>query len=87
MVTLAYFVMSAGSQHRNGLVLSLGKYTSSEQDIFRAMLLLNFGLATTVQSRGRIYVGAKDKARLRALILPYLHSSRLSLFDKPSPSK
>ena len=42
------------------------------------MLLLNLGLATTVQSRGRIYVGAKDKARLRALILPYLHSSRLS---------
>lgn len=32
VVTLAYFVMSAGSQHRNGLVLSLGKYTSSEQD-------------------------------------------------------
>lgn len=42
VVTLAYFVMSAGSQHRKGLVLSLGKYTSSEHTCYAAT---EFGLS------------------------------------------
>lgn len=84
VITLSYFVMAAGSWHASGLVLNLGNYTPAERDIFQAMLLSNFGLNTTQQSRGRIYVKAKDKAKLLAMIKPYIHSSRLSLFNKPT---
>lgn len=77
----------AGTPHVSGLVLNLGKYFPEEQELFRQMLLAKFGIETTQQSRGRIYVKAKDKAKLLALVKPYLHSSRLSLFDKPSKPK
>lgn len=84
VVTLSYFVMAAGTPHVSGLVLNLGKYFPEERKLFRDMLLTKFDIATTEQSRGRVYVKAKDKAKLLALVKPYLHSSRLSLFDKPS---
>lgn len=76
--------MAAGSFHISGLVLNLGKYTLDEQELFRNMLFTNFGLNSKLQTRGRVYIGAKDKAKLKALILPYLHSSRLYLFSKPT---
>lgn len=76
--------MAAGSPHVSGLVLNLGKFTPREIALFREMLLVNFGFNTALQSRGRLYIGAKDKASLRTLILPYLHSSRFSLFDRPT---
>ena len=78
--------MAAGTWHASGLVLNLGSYTQVERDIFQAMLLSNFGIATTQQSRGRLYVKAKDKAKLLGMIKPYLHSSRLSLFTKSPKS-
>lgn len=84
VITLAYFVMAAGTWHASGLVLNLGSYTQVERDIFQAMLLSNFGIATTQQSR--LYVKAKDKAKLLGMIKPYLHSSRLSLFTKSPKS-
>jgi hypothetical protein len=86
-VTLSFFVMAAGTPHISGLVLNLGKYTAQERQLFRDMLMSNFGLATTEQSRGRVYIKAKDKAKLLAIIKPHLHSSRLTLFDKPKSSK
>lgn len=86
IVALSYFVMAAGSFHVSGLILNLGKYTLVEQELFRVMLFTNFGLRTTQQSRGRIYIGAKDKAKLKTLILPYLHSSRHYLFTKRNSS-
>lgn len=86
VVALSYFVMAAASPHVSGLVLNMGKFTFTERNLFRLMLFNNFGLITTIQSRGRVYIKAKDKVILRALVLPYLHSSRLKLFDKPLTS-
>lgn len=87
VVALSYFVMSAGSYHLSGLVLNLGKYTLAEQTLFRNMLLNSFGIETTLQSRGRVYVNSKNKVKLYILIHPYLHSSRQYLFTKATPSK
>lgn len=84
VVALSYFVMSAGSLHASGLIINMGNYGPEGRKIMRAMLVSNFGIDSTLHSRGRVYINAKNKVKLHSIISPYLHSSRLYLFNKTS---
>ena len=85
-VALAIWIAGDGSSHPSGLILCTHSFTI--QDVVRLMnvLLIKYDIESTLRfERGlpTIYIKASSMARLRTLVLPYLHPSiHYKLFNK-----
>ena len=81
-ISLSYWIADDGAKHGKGLMLNTNSYEKVQVELLSFVLNQTFGFSSSVYAKkGRtttyytIYIPSKDMPKLRALVLPYLHSS------------
>jgi len=81
-ISLTYWIADDGAKHGKGLMLNTNSYEKVQVELLSFVLNQTFGFSSSIYAkRGRtttyyiIYIPCKDMPKIRALVLPYLHSS------------
>jgi hypothetical protein len=81
-ISLTYWLADYGAKHCKGVMLNTNSYEKVQVELLSFVLNQTFGFSSSVYaSSGRtttyytIYIPSRDMPKLRALALPYLHSS------------
>jgi hypothetical protein len=81
-ISLSYWIADDGAKHGKGLMLNTNSYEKVQVELLSFVLNQTFGFSSSVYAKkGRtttyytIYIPSKDMPKIRALVLPYLHSS------------
>jgi len=89
-ISLSYWL--ADAKHGKGLMLNTNSYEKIQVELLSSVLNQTFGFSSSVNAkRGRtttyytIYIPSRDMPKLRALVLPYLHSSMLNQLNSKYP--
>lgn len=76
-ISLAYWVMDDGDNHKSGYILNTSGFTLEDVKLLQVVLYDNWGLQTSIHSRNRLYINSNSKNKFLNLIKPYFHHSML----------
>lgn len=76
-ISLAYWVMDDGDNHKSGYILNTSGFTLEDVKLLQVVLYDNWGLQISIHSRNRLYINSNSKNKFLNLIKPYLHHSML----------
>jgi hypothetical protein len=77
-MALAHWIIGDGKWDRSGLILCTDSFSIMDNVKLINILMVRYQLdCTLVRSCNRIYIKASSMPRLRAIVLPFMHSSML----------
>lgn len=76
-ISLAYWVMDDGENHKSGYILNTSGFSLNDIKVLQAVLYENWSLETSIHSRNRLYINSNSKKKFIELIKPHIHHSML----------